>query len=159
MEFKFEWQSAKIFEDFAHHPTAVQAGLLALKESYPNQRLLALFEPRSFTSRLNVFQKDYVSSFLPADLIFIAPAYDSSKISEVKRFSVEQLVQDLHKKGKPALAYNSFQNMEADLRKKIKAGDIAVFMTSGSFDGLLDKLRRSAPKINFFIARKLRFIV
>ncbi|MCZ0932507.1 MAG: Mur ligase family protein, partial [Oligoflexia bacterium] len=146
LEFKFEWQSVKIFEDFAHHPSAVQAGLSALKESYPHQRLLALFEPRSFTSRLNVFQKDYISSFLPADLIFIAPAYDSSKISEDKRFSVEQLVQDLHQRGKQAVAYNSFQDLETDLRKKIKAGDIAVFMTSGSFGDLLRKLQQSALK-------------
>ena len=143
MEFRFEFQGAQIFEDFAHHPTAVQAGLSALKENYPNQRLLALFEPRSFTSRLNVFQKDYVSSFLPADLIFIAPAYDSSKISENKRLSTEQLVQDLRKRGKQAVAYNSFQDLETDLRKKLKAGDIAVFMTSGAFGGLLRRLKSS----------------
>ena len=143
MEFRFKFQGAQIFEDFAHHPTAVRASLSALKESYPKQRLLALFEPRSFTSRLSLFQKDYVSSFSPADRIFIAPAYDSSKISENKRFSVKQLVQDLHRSGKQAVAYTSFQDLEIDLRKKLKPGDIAVFMTSGSFGGLLNKLKPS----------------
>ena len=98
LEFRFEFQGAKIFEDFAHHPTAVQASLSALRESYPNQRLVAFFEPRSFTSRLNVLQKNYISSFLPADLIFIAPAYDSSKIPTEQRFSSEKLAQDLRQK-------------------------------------------------------------
>ena len=141
LEFKSEFQSAKIFEDFAHHPTAVQASLSALKESYPNQRLLALFEPRSFTSRLNVFQKDYMSSFLPADLIFIAPAYDSAKIPKEKRFSIDQLAQDLRTKGKQIFISSNFKELEEKLKKQIKAGDIVVFMTSGAFGGLLEKLQ------------------
>ena len=146
LEFKFEWQFAKIFEDFAHHPTEVQAGLSALRENYPDQRLLALFEPRSFTSRLNVFQTDYISSFLPADLIFIAPAYDSSKISKDKRLSIKQLAQDLQKQGKQAFFYNNFKDLEKELRRTLKRGDIAVFMSSGSFGHLLQKLKLSASR-------------
>ena len=143
MEFKFEFQGAKIFEDFAHHPTAVQAGLSALRENYPHQRLLALFEPRSFTSRLNVFQKDYVSSFLPADLILIAPAYDSSKILKEKRLSVKKLAQDLKKQKKKVFIFSDFNSLEKKLRETLKESDIAVFMSSGSFGGLLRQLKPS----------------
>ena len=141
LEFKFEFQGAKIFEDFAHHPTAVQAGLSALKESYPKHRLLALFELRSFTSRLNVFQKDYVSSFLPADLIFIAPAYDSSKISKDKRFSIQKLSQDLKQKEKKVFIFSNFNDLEKKLKNTLESEDLAVFMSSGSFGNLLQKLK------------------
>ena len=141
LEFRFEYQGAQIFEDFAHHPTAVHAGLSALKESYSDKKLLALFEPRSFSSRLNLFQKDYTLAFQPADLIFIAPSYDNSKISKNKRLSTEQLVKDLQKQGKQAFAYKNFEDLEKDFMAKVKEEDIAVFMSSGSFGSLLKKLQ------------------
>ena len=141
LEFRFEFQGAKIFEDFAHHPTAVQASLSALRESYPNQRLVAFFEPRSFTSRLNVLQKNYISAFLPADLIFIAPAYDSSKIPTEQRFSSEKLAQDLQQKhGKQVFTFNNFNKLEEKVKQILKPDDIAVFMSSGDFNQLLKRL-------------------
>ena len=141
MEFRFEFQGVKIFEDFAHHPTAVQAGLSALKESHPKKRLIALFEPRSFTSRLNVFQQNYVSSFLPADLIFIAPAYDSSQIPKEKRFSITKLAQDLQSKGKDVFIFSSFNKLEKTLKETLQKDDIAVFMSSGAFNNILERLK------------------
>ena len=141
LEFKFEFQKAKIFEDFAHHPTAIQAGLSALKERYPKNRLLVLFEPRSFTARLNVFHKNYVLSFDPADLIFIAQPYESSKIVKEKRLSVEKLVEDLRKKGKEAFYYSDFKTLEQELKKHINPGDIVVFMSSGAFGHILEHLQ------------------
>lgn len=141
LEFKGSFQGAKIYEDFAHHPTEVQAGLSALKEKYPQQRLIALFEPRSFTSRLNVFQKDYIEAFQKADLIFISPIYDNSKISEEKRFSSQQLVQDLKLKGKKAFYYNSFKDLKDELMQKLEENDVLVFMSSGAFAGLLQEIK------------------
>ncbi|MCY4321961.1 MAG: Mur ligase family protein [Bdellovibrionaceae bacterium] len=143
MEFRFKFKGAKIFEDFAHHPTAVKASLSALRERYPHQRILALFEPRSFTSRLNVFQKDYISAFSPADLIFIAPSYNSFKIPQDKRFSIEQLVEDLKKQKKQAFKFSNFKDLEEKFKKTLKANDIAIFMSSGSFGSLLNKFLSS----------------
>ena len=144
LEFKFYFKGAEIYEDFAHHPTEVQAGLSALKEKYPRKRLIALFEPRSFTSRLNVFQKDYVRAFEKADLIFIAKAYDSSKISKDKRFSVQQLAEDLQKKGQKALSCDNYGDLEHNFIRKIRAGDVAVFMSSGNFGGFLQKIQENS---------------
>ena len=141
LDFQFDFQGAKIFEDFAHHPTAIKAGLMALKERYPKQRLLALFEPRSFTSRLNHFQKDYVEAFEPADEIFLAKPYDSSKIPPNKRLNTEQLVKDLKQAGKKASFFENFEDIEFALKKSLKKQDIAVLMSSGSFGGLLQKLK------------------
>lgn len=140
LEFKGYFQGAKIYEDFAHHPTAVQAGLTALKERYPERRLIALFEPRSFTTRLSVFQKDYVPAFDRADLIFIAPAYDSSKISKEKRFSPQQLAQELERRGKTAFYYARFDDLEKAFVRELNETDVAVFMSSGAFGGLLQKV-------------------
>ncbi len=140
LERRGQINGAEIYEDFAHHPTAIRAVLSALKEMYPQKRLLALFEPRSYTSRLNVFQNDYVRAFAPADLIFIAQAYDASKIPKDKRFSSEQLAQDLKRRGQRAFFSSSFEDIKADLMKTLSEGDVAVFMSSGSFGGLLQAM-------------------
>ena len=141
MDFKGRFKGADIYEDFAHHPTAVKFCLSAFKETLPDKRLIALFEPRSFTSRLNVFQKDYREAFAKADCVFIAKAYDNSKIPKDKQFSPEKLVQDLKQKGKRAFYFDSFKDLELEFRKEIKKEDVAVFMSSGYFGGLLQKLK------------------
>ena len=69
-----------VIDDFAHHPTAVRETIRAVRSQYPNRRLIAVFEPRTNTSRRNIFQNDYVSSFEGADLILIREATDLEKI-------------------------------------------------------------------------------
>ena len=98
LEFRFKYKGASLFEDFAHHPTAIQAGLSALKEAYPEKRLIALFEPRSFTARSDFFQKEYISSFKQSDLIFIVKPYKNHK--KERQLCVQTLIQDLKKAGK-----------------------------------------------------------
>ncbi len=68
-----------VMDDFAHHPTAVHETLLGLKLFYPERRLIAAFEPRSNSSRRNVFQDLYSRAFSAADVICIKqpPAMDS----------------------------------------------------------------------------------
>ena len=140
LEFKGRLKEAFIYEDFAHHPTEVRSGLSALREAYPHKKLLALFEPRSFTSRLNVFQKDYAQAFDKADTIFIAKAYNTSKISLERRFSSSKLARDLCQKGKSAFYYESFVDMEEALYKELNRETVAVFMSSGAFGPLLGNI-------------------
>ena len=143
LELKGKYQGAFIYEDFAHHPTEVKAGLLALKEHYRDKKLIAFFEPRSFTSRTNVFQKEYVEAFKLADLIVIAKEYDSSKIPERERFSSLKLVEDLKKTGKKAFYASHFKQIEEKFIKGLKPGEVAVFMSSGAFGGLLKKIEKN----------------
>lgn len=140
LQFKGIFKGAKIYEDFAHHPTAVKACLSALKEKYPNKSLLAFFEPRSFTSRLDVFQESYAKAFEKADAVFIAKAYDTSKIPKERRFSSNKLIQDLKQEGKQASCYNSFEDMKKAFVKELNQSDVAVFMSSGAFGGLLQNM-------------------
>ena len=139
-------QGGVVYEDFAHHPRAVQACLSALKEQYPEKKLIALFEPNSFTSRLNVFQKDYILSFQKADVVFIMKARNFSKIPEGKRFSSEELVEDLERKGKQAFCYEHFEDIKKTLMKQMDNQSVAVFMSSGSFGGVLENIKWDIEK-------------
>ena len=95
-----EFKNVVLIEDFAHHPTAVKASLLAIRERYPDYSILSIFEPpRSVSSRRNVFQKHYLHSFSQSDKVFITAPYRGLEIKEEERFSSKLLVKDLNIRG------------------------------------------------------------
>ncbi|MGE3387137.1 MAG: UDP-N-acetylmuramate:L-alanyl-gamma-D-glutamyl-meso-diaminopimelate ligase [Bdellovibrionales bacterium] len=129
-----------VIEDFAHHPTAVRMTIESIRERYPSRRVLAVFEPRSATSRRKVFQRDYVEAFSRADASFIAEAFDQSKIQEDERFSSDQLVQDLKKKGVNAHLGANVDQLVQQIRQTARKGDVLLIMSNGGFGGIYQKL-------------------
>src|SRR5580700_132511 len=91
-----------IIDDFAHHPTAIRETLRALRESYPNQRLWAVLEPRSNTLRRNVFELDLVDSLALADRVVLASVFKSESIPAAERLHPENVVSALNTRGVPA---------------------------------------------------------
>src|SRR5581483_3180423 len=77
MQVRGEVNGVTVIDDFAHHPTAVRETLRALAQRYPNRRLVAVFEPRTWASRKKVFQDDYARAFDPAGYIVIAALYEA----------------------------------------------------------------------------------
>src|SRR5260370_33359562 len=84
-EVRGEERGIVVIDDFAHHPTAVRETLRALRTKYSGRRLIAVFEPRSWSSRLAIFQDDYAQAFDPADYVIIANVFDSKKVTEKGR--------------------------------------------------------------------------
>lgn len=140
MELKGFLKKGKVYEDFAHHPRAVQSCLSALKEKYPDKKIIALFEPSSFTSLTNIFQKEYIQAFQNADLIFLPRERNNDKIPKDQRFSSEKLVQDLKQQGKQAFCHDRFEDIQKALVEEMDSRGVAVFMSSGAFGGLLNSL-------------------
>ncbi len=95
-----------IIDDFAHHPTAVEETLKALKQKYDGKRLIAVFEPRSWSSRLAVFQDPYTKAFAYADYVIIAGVYDTAKASELgKVLDTKEVVKEIELQGKPSFSF------------------------------------------------------
>ncbi len=138
-----EYNKILLYEDFAHHPTAVKASLSALKEKFPNKRLVVLFEPRSFTSRLNVFQKNYSEAFYKADVVIISKPFDTSRIEKNKRFSAKSLVKDLKEKEKIAFYGESIGSIKKQLFSLIRSNDVIVVMSNGFFGGILKQIKKT----------------
>ncbi|MGC2434283.1 MAG: Mur ligase family protein, partial [Desulfobaccales bacterium] len=90
-----EFQGVLIVQDFAHHPTAVAVTLAAVRQGYPGRRLLAVFEPRTNTSRRRVFQEPYAAAFKDADLVLVREPPDLWKVEPEEQFSSRQLASDL----------------------------------------------------------------
>lgn len=129
-----------IVEDFAHHPTAVDLTLKCMRERYPGRRLLAVFEPRSATSRRAVFQEDYTRAFELADVIFMAQPFDQSKIGEGDRFSTDRVIAKLREKGKIAETAPDISGLLSRMTALTKKEDVILIMSNGGFDGIYQKL-------------------
>ena len=130
-----------VIDDFAHHPTAVEETLKALKTKYQDKRLIAVFEPRSWSSRLAVFQEPYTKAFSYADYVVIAGVYNTSKASELgKVLDTEELIKDIALQGKPSFSFPDADSIVEHLTPELKAGDVVAIMSNGGFGGIHDKV-------------------
>lgn len=131
-----------IFDDFAHHPTAVAETLAGLRASHPDARIWAVFEPRSASSCRRIFQDDFGRAFAGADQVVIAPLF-RSKLPEGERLSVPQLVRDVNSRGQSARDVESIDGIVAVIVREHRPGDLVVLMSNGGFGGIHQKLLRA----------------
>jgi len=140
MEVRGEVNGVVVIDDFAHHPTAVRATLAAVKEKYPGRRIVAIFEPRSRTSRLRMMQRPYEEALVEADYVIIAPLFRPEVVSENERLSPEELAQNLRQRGREAYALPAVPLIVSHLAERLQSGDVVVIMSNGNFGGVHDKL-------------------
>jgi len=128
-----------ILDDFAHHPTAVDETLAALRTGYPDRRIWAIFEPRSASSCRRVFQADFARAFGAADEVVVAAVFRSS-LPESERLSAEQLVDDLRARKQRARYIPAVDDIIRTIVDEHRDGDIVVLMSNGGFGGIHRKL-------------------
>jgi UDP-N-acetylmuramate: L-alanyl-gamma-D-glutamyl-meso-diaminopimelate ligase len=133
-------QGVTVVDDFAHHPTAVRETLQALRGRHGNGRLIAIFEPRSATSRRAVFQNEYADAFSGADEIIIGAVNHPEKAPPGDRFDPERLAADLRGRGVAARHLVEVDKIVEQVTEGAAAGDTVVVMSSGGFGGIHDKL-------------------
>jgi UDP-N-acetylmuramate: L-alanyl-gamma-D-glutamyl-meso-diaminopimelate ligase len=131
-----------VVDDFAHHPTAIRETILALKGRFGPGKLIAAFEPRSATSRRNVFQAEFADALSVADEVVLAPLYAPEKVPEADRLDVERLAADLRREDVPARLIATVDATVEHLATRASPGDTVLVMTSGDYGGLHDKLLR-----------------
>jgi UDP-N-acetylmuramate: L-alanyl-gamma-D-glutamyl-meso-diaminopimelate ligase len=140
-EVRGEARGVLVIDDFAHHPTAVRETLRALSARYRDRRLIAIFEPRSWSSRLAVFQEDYANAFAAADYVVIAAVFDSQKVTEKGRaLDTSALIEALLQQRKPAYALPDADHIVAHIVPELRAGDVVAIMSNGGFGGIHDKI-------------------
>ena len=129
-----------IIDDFAHHPTAVKTTLEAFRQSWPENRLIVVFEPRTNSSRRAVFQRDYAQAFSAADQVLIRRAMPLDGFSVEEQFSSTQLAEDLRAQHIPAQDFDDTGAIIAYLSKHCHAGDKVVILSNGGFDNIHSRL-------------------
>ncbi len=139
-EIRGEPGGVTIIDDFAHHPTAVHLTLEALRMRFGGRRMWAIFEPRSNTSRRNIFQEAYAQSFDAADLTVIASPYDQSGIDEADRMDPSKLVHDIRSRGNEAFNWSDAESIATMVAANAQPSDVVAILSNGGFGGIHDKL-------------------
>jgi UDP-N-acetylmuramate: L-alanyl-gamma-D-glutamyl-meso-diaminopimelate ligase len=140
MEVRGEAGGVTVLDDFAHHPTAIVETIRAIRQKYPRRRVWALFEPRSNTTRRNVFQRELAESLAEADGVFIANVDRLHELAEADRLDPARVVAEIGQRGKPARYAAEADGIVTELLSQLRAGDVVVVMSNGKFDGIHDKL-------------------
>jgi UDP-N-acetylmuramate: L-alanyl-gamma-D-glutamyl-meso-diaminopimelate ligase len=128
-----------VYDDFAHHPTAIAETLAGVRSAFPDRRIWAIFEPRSATSCRRVFQADFAKALALADRVVLPAVYRSS-LPEDERLSAEGLVADLKAGGTDARYIPDIPEIVGTVAKDARAGDLVIVMSNGGFDDIHQKI-------------------
>jgi UDP-N-acetylmuramate: L-alanyl-gamma-D-glutamyl-meso-diaminopimelate ligase len=132
-------QGISVYDDFAHHPSAVAATLAALRARHPDGRLIAVFEPRSATACRSLHQAEYANSFASADTVLFPPL-GRTNIADHERLDLIELVNELRAGGKTAESFADVDGIVTHLAEHARAGDVIALLSNGAFGGIHRKL-------------------
>jgi len=129
-----------IYDDFAHHPTAIRRSIASMKRRYPAQRIIIAIEPRSNTMKLGVHNDELAESLAMADLVWMfRPSGMDDKF--------EDALQPL---GDRLRLFEDYDKLVSDMSSKVLSGDQVIFMSNGGFGSarqtltaVLQRTRRS----------------
>jgi UDP-N-acetylmuramate: L-alanyl-gamma-D-glutamyl-meso-diaminopimelate ligase len=140
MEVRGEAAGVTVLDDFAHHPTALVETIRGIRAKFPGRRLWALFEPRSNTTRRNVFQRELTEALALADGVFVAKVDRLNELAPSERLDPERLVAEIAARGKPAQYAENADAIVAVLAPQLRGGDVVAVFSNGGFGGIHDKL-------------------
>lgn len=132
-----------VFDDFAHHPTAIASTLAGFRALFPDRKLWVAVEPRSNTMRRRVFAESLPKSFTDADFVLMRQVPDPGKVPDGQLLDVESIVAAICASGKPAWAFPDADAIVAHLVDKAAPGDVVVVLSNGGFEGIHKKLLAS----------------
>jgi len=140
LEVKAEVNRITIIDDFAHHPTAIEQTILALRARYPKSRLWVVLEPRSNTLRRNVLQDALARSLALADQVVIASIFKSEAIPEAERLDLNRVISEIQKHGKQARILADADAIVNAIAPELRERDVVAILSNGGFGGIYEKL-------------------
>ncbi len=129
-----------VVDDFGHHPTAIRETLKALRLRFPGQKIWAVFEPRSNTTRRNIFQSEMVSAFTDADGVVVAEVARLDQLPPNERLDPARLMRELEATGKKAAYLPDADRIVEHLRKEVSPGEVVCVFSNGGFGNIHAKL-------------------
>jgi len=135
-----------VLDDFAHHPTAIAQAIQGLRQKYVERRLWVLFEPRSNTTRRNIFQDDLAEALSNADLVVLPSVPDPEKVAEGERLDPEKLVSDIAATGTQAWYLGEVEEIVTHVVDRAEDGDVVAVLSNGGFGGIHTKLLSALKK-------------
>jgi UDP-N-acetylmuramate: L-alanyl-gamma-D-glutamyl-meso-diaminopimelate ligase len=140
LELRGEVNGVRVYDDFAHHPTAVKETLSAVRQRDPKARIWAVFEPRSQTCRRRVFEQAFIESFESADRTVIAQVFGASHLPPEQTLSPTRVAEGVRARGGNAVTFDSTEEIVSHLATEAKPGDQVVIMSNGGFENIHNRL-------------------
>jgi len=140
LQLKCHVNGIRVYEDFAHHPTAVRETLQAVRDAFHPERVWAIYEPRSATSRRNIFQQQIAEALGLADCVAMPGLFKPEKVPEGERLDTNRLIADLQSLGCTAWNLDTVEDIIDKVCKEVRPGDLIVIMSNGGFGGISEKL-------------------
>ncbi len=140
MEVRGTVDGITLIDDFAHHPTEVRETIEAVRQRYAGRRIVAVFEPRSYTAQRREFQEPFRQALGRADAAIIAGLFHPERYTAETGMDPDELVAQLTQDGTPARHIPVVDDIVRTLAAELAAGDIVLVMSNGGFGGLHGKL-------------------
>jgi UDP-N-acetylmuramate: L-alanyl-gamma-D-glutamyl-meso-diaminopimelate ligase len=140
LEVKAQVNGITIIDDFAHHPTAIEQTIRALRARYPHSRLWVVLEPRSNTMRRNVLQNALAQSLALGDQVVIAAIFKSEAIPEAERLDLNRVIDEIQKRGKHARILTDTEAIVDTIAPELRERDVVAILSNGGFGGIYEKL-------------------
>lgn len=135
-----------VVDDFAHHPTAVRETISAIRQRFPNRRLIAAFDPRSNTSRRRIFEAEYARALAAADIALLTEPQKIVGLAPEERFSAKAVVETLAAKKITAYSLATPNELMEKLLSLWRDGDVVLLMSNGNFGGIIPKIASAAER-------------
>ncbi len=148
LEVKAEVNGVTIIDDFAHHPTAIEQTIRALRARYPQSRLWVILEPRSNTLRRNVLQDALARSLALADEIVVAAIFKSEAIPEAERLDLHRVIAGIQQHGKQARILADADAIVNTIAPELRERDVVAILSNGGFGGIYEKLPQRLRELN-----------
>jgi UDP-N-acetylmuramate: L-alanyl-gamma-D-glutamyl-meso-diaminopimelate ligase len=140
MEVRGEVRGVTVIDDFAHHPTAVRETLKGTRQKYAGRRVVAVFEPRSYTAQRREFEDEYMRAFLLADEIVLAGLFHPERYDASTAMRPQHLITQWQANGRQAAYLPNVDDIVRRLADSVTSGDVVIIMSNGGFGGIHQKL-------------------
>jgi UDP-N-acetylmuramate--alanine ligase len=139
--FEFKGRTAAgtdIYDDYAHHPTAVEATIQAARERFPGKKIVVAFQPHLYSRTRDLFH-GFAHALALADRVVLAPIY-AAREEPIPGVSSDMLKKEIEKKNRQVILATSLANVETLLRKEDTVGDIIITMGAGDIYKVAEQL-------------------
>ena len=140
MEVSGEARGVTVIDDFAHHPTAVRGTLQAVRQRFGDRRVVAIFEPRSYTAQRREFQEPYREALALADRVVLAGLFHPERYDAQTGMDPEELTASIRAGGVQADYIPDVDRIVETVVPEAREGDILLVMSNGGFGGIHRKL-------------------
>lgn len=129
-EYKGEVRGAKVYDDYAHHPTEIRATLQGAREKYPDKKVTVVFQPHTYTRTYELFD-DFVASLAKADRVILAPIY-AAREENNGYVSSEQLVEKIQEQNPRAEFFATVEEIIDRVKSSASTEDVIIVMGAGA---------------------------